>query len=136
MHIPHQKSPDDCGICCVAALTGLSYAKALKACRPFTNKPRDNINFARLPKIFTKLHRRTHIKRGKKQDLQNNSLCEVTYRQNGEIHWHYIVWWAKQKRVLDPSQLTHKRFTFHRAIEIVEENKGLQCLRSKRQKIL
>lgn len=113
-----QRSMSDCGICCTAMLLGITYEEAYTLCLPFTNRPRDDIDFIKLPLLFSCARKKTHLLMCEPNELTNDGLCEITYERNNRQHWHYIVWDSKRQMYLDPQNELAHHFLIHRFLEL------------------
>lgn len=103
MRAIRQKGETDCGVACVAMLAGISWAQARKALfgahRPkgyYTTKEEVRAALTRLGVITSK---RLAVCKNPER-LTRDALLRTNVLANG--NWHWAVWDAKTKKVLDP----------------------------------
>lgn len=106
-----QKGENDCGVACVAMLTGVEYDEARKVIyadgRAKLTKTKD------LHDALIKLGREPMADRRKpfgsktEHDLDTDALVFVEIKDSGAKHW--IVWDAEAKRVRDPWKAKYGR---------------------------
>jgi hypothetical protein len=97
-----QKTKTDCGVACVAMLAGVSWAKARdalfdKAARTFWTQKDDMINA--LGHLGVTVSKRLVVCKHPDR-LQVDALLRTNILANG--NWHWAVWDAKRKKILDP----------------------------------
>ncbi|MGE4351449.1 MAG: cysteine peptidase family C39 domain-containing protein [Bdellovibrionales bacterium] len=114
-----QRSPSDCGVCCVAMLLAVSYEEAFALCAPYMNTPHHDIDFAKLPLLFKAAGCRTHLEESKRSGWPTgNGLCEISYAQDGQQRWHYVVWDSTRGVFIDPQDYPPLRFSQHRVLVV------------------
>lgn len=106
MKTVRQKDENDCGVACVAMLTGAPYAEVSDALYP-TGRVR-KLKTAELCAALTAFGRKPAKNRrqpfGRKQlkDLTADALVFVTLYDNGTENRHWIVWDFEAQKPRDP----------------------------------
>ncbi len=111
-----QRHVNDCGVCVVAILAGVSvpYEAALEAVFP-GKKPKQ---FWTSSKMIAAAFKRLGLKcDARARPLFGRSYKELTHdavlladRDPMTWTWHWLVWDSKAKRVIDPAKRAKKRF--------------------------
>ena len=106
-----QKDPFGSGVACVAMLAGKSYGAVAK--EMFPDGVVSGSNTGDLGKALTVygLEPARHLipfRSTKYQDLEDNAILKVNPRRGG-AEWHWVVWDAGRRRLLDPRDPPYKR---------------------------
>ena len=101
-----------CGIACVAMLAGESY-RAVRE-EMFPSRTVSNTNTGDLRRVLAvyglKLaHHLVPFRSTAYEDLTDNSILKVNPRRGG-AEWHWVVWDAERRRLLDPKDPPYQRF--------------------------
>lgn len=120
-----QRKSGDCGVCCLAMLTGKDYAEAWQACAPFLDCAEGNISFEKLPDLFDRLN----IAVSSNDRLETEAvlpslgcLCEIYYFRKDRKCWHYIVWDAQNKVFIDPQNKPARHFHLSRVLVLAQKS--------------
>ena len=106
-----QKDPLGSGIACVAMLAGKSYGAVAKEMFPDGVVPHTNTGDLRKALAACGLEPARHLvpfRSTKYQDLKDNAILKVNPRRGG-AEWHWVVWDAGRRRLLDPRDPPYKR---------------------------
>jgi ABC-type bacteriocin/lantibiotic exporter with double-glycine peptidase domain len=116
MRFVRQKSDLDCGIACVAMVSGRGYAAAKRAFgkgaekRP--TKASEVVDALRRLGVACRKNRvrcRTAAERKRLRDSDKTAIVGVKIPES-EVDWHWIVWDAKRKEWRDPERCPEERY--------------------------
>lgn len=112
MRLRHQLTPYGCGVACVAMVAGVGYWTACEAI--FGPEPplRHRTHTADLRRGLKRLgidtaDRLSPLGDRSLSDLAASAIVKANPRQDG---WHWVVWDAGRRRLLDPRQPTYQRY--------------------------
>ena len=106
-----QKDPLGSGIACVAMLAGKSYGAVAKEMFPDGVVPHTNTGDLKMALAAHGLEPARHpvpFRSTKYQDLEDDAILKVNPRR-GSVEWHWVVWDAGRRRLLDPRDPPYKR---------------------------
>ncbi len=106
-----QKDPFGSGIACVAMLAGKSYGAVAEEMFPDGAVPHTNTGDLKLALEAYGLEPAGHLvpfRSTKYQDLKDNAILKANPRRGG-AEWHWVVWDAERRRLLDPREPPYKR---------------------------
>ena len=118
----YQRRRNDCGVACVAMLTGKTYQQAEMAIFPDPDpgyaEKRDVVAALRLlgrrpVSEFTSAFGRAP----RSFRLRFDALVKCNYRA-GTGAWHWVVWDARRQRFRDPLRQPYKRLRVHSYLRI------------------
>ena len=106
MKTVRQEDENDCGVACVAMLTGADYAEVRNALYPLGRvRKLKTAELCAALKAFGRKpvgDRRRPFGAKTLQELPSDALVFVTLHNNGAEHRHWIVWDATAKKPRDP----------------------------------
>jgi len=109
-----QEDEAGCGVACVAIFAQVGYDDARKVMfgrRSGSYTSTGDIRWA-LGRFGFKPARRL-VRFGKKRhytDLREDAVLKLKARAHGEREWHWVVWDARRRKLIDPAKFPHKRF--------------------------
>lgn len=114
--VQQKKGFNDCGVCCVCILAGVSYRQALAAVFPRSApEPKHMWTSSRqlsaaLNRCGLKCDERARPLFGRSyKELQHDAIL-IADRDPKTWCWHWVVWDWKRKRVLDPARRRKSRW--------------------------
>ena len=106
-----QQDPHGAGVACVAMLAGRSYGAVAKEMFPDGAVSGTDADELRKALVACGLEPARHLVpfRSKKyRDLEDNAILKANSRRGG-AEWHWVVWDAERRRLLDPRDPPYKR---------------------------
>ncbi len=110
--IKQKDDGNECGVACVAMLSGCTYAEAFHALYLKGKAKRTSLADMRraLAQFETNLEVRRKMRRVRRNELPDlgaDALLKTTPRSDGD--WHWMVWDARRKKILDPKKVPYRR---------------------------
>ena len=106
-----QQDPHGAGVACVAMLAGRSYGAVAKEMFPDGAVSGTDAGELRKALVACGLEPARHLVpfRSKKyRDLEDNAILKANPRRGG-AEWHWVVWDAERRCLLDPRDPPYKR---------------------------
>ena len=106
-----QKDPHGAGIACVAMLAGKSYEAVAREMFPDGVVPHATTGDLKLALAAHGLEPARHpvpFRSTQYRDLEDDAILKANPRRGG-AEWHWVVWDAERKRLLDPRDPPYKR---------------------------
>jgi ABC-type bacteriocin/lantibiotic exporter with double-glycine peptidase domain len=120
MRYVRQRHVYSCGAASLAMLTGIGYLSIMKMIQPKRNTKFEGTNLEKCLKVLHKLKIQYRISFNKRllNSIKNNAYISVQNKNGGR---HAVVWDAKNKKVLDPSEVTMPKTYIEKHINYVLE---------------
>lgn len=121
MRLKYQLTPYGCGVACVAMVAGVGYWTACDAIFGPEPPQRHSTRVADLRRGLKRLgialtDRLSPLGGRSLSDLATNAIVKVNPRQDG---WHWVVWDAGRRRLLDPRQPTYQRYRVISFLQVI-----------------
>jgi|GEM_PF-2225270 hypothetical protein len=114
-----QRNDTDGAVCCVAALLGMTYNDVLKKMfLDWFSRKNFSVRFEELKKVLSGFRKETMEHSVFNRDLNLTGIVEVSYKEDGQTKWHYIVYDARTRQFMDPRKDPPSEYGYHRFLAL------------------